>query len=63
MKRCYAPTAGAAGSGREKKGQEACHRRPIALGFRPPNRNASASWPQSKTNAASVLGSMKPAFN
>jgi len=63
MERRLTPTTGAAGSGRGMMDRKRATAVLSSSNFRPPERNASASWLQSKTSAPRVLGSMKLAFD
>ena len=63
MERCYTPTAGAAGPGGGKRNRKRAPAVLSPLSFRSPERNASASWPQSKISAPSVLGSVTSVVN
>jgi hypothetical protein len=61
VERCYTPNAmGAAGSGRGTRDGKRATAVLSASNFSSLEHNASASWPQSKTSAASVLASVTP---
>ena len=63
MERCYTQTTDAAGSGRGKTAGKRATAVLSSLRFRSPERDASASWLQSKTSAACVLESVTAMVN